>query len=686
MKTIIRFLAITLLYAGLIPSAFAQQNNENHVQIRLIAEHSEIKAGEEIWIGIEKSIAPHWHTYWINPGDSGTPLNADWTLPEGFTIGDIHWPTPQKITYGPLLNYGYEGNTVLLQKLNVPNEIPEGEITLSADIELLVCEEICIPEYGTYTLTLNAPTTAGEDNTAFFKKAASKLPQPLPANASVTFHENNGNLALEIKNLNGEKAELLPLDWGIVTNHEPASITKNGDTYTLSQKRGERALEDLDTIKGLLAYNDNNGAQTAYKFEASPTPSTATTQTTSTPASSGITTLQALLFALLGGMILNLMPCVFPVLSIKALSLIKIANESPEKAKIHGLAYTAGVVLSFLAIAALLLVLKAAGAEIGWGFQLQNPVVVGGLALLLFAIGLNLSGYFEFGKSISVGNTLTQKQGPSGAFFTGILATAVATPCTAPFMAGAIGFALTQSAAVNLLIFAALGLGLALPYLALSFMPALQKIMPKPGAWMDVFKQSLAFPMFLSAIWLTWVLTKQTGASGLLQILLAASTLTFGIWLFKFKNAFAKILAYLIFATTIALVAIQPQIPQTNAPVSKEASHKTYSPQALDQLLKGNNPIFVEMTADWCITCKVNAKIGIKTNATRTAFADNNVEYLIGDWTNGDADITQYLESHGRNGVPLYVYYGPRNKDGKRPDGQVLQQILTPTTIPNLFK
>ena len=694
MRQILSLLTFALIIIGL-PAPSPAQTPDNLVQIRLLAEKSQINANEDIWIGIEQTITPEWHTYWVNPGDSGTATTANWRLPEGFAIGDIQWPIPEKLPYGPLLNYGYENTVTLLQKLTVPAEIPEGAFTLTADIELLVCKEECIPEYGTYTLTLNAPETTTEDNSTLFADALSKLPSKSEAHTAA-FYEQNGNFILEANGfeaINADTIEFLPIDWGIISNSAEQSVRVENNMLTITQARGERSLDTLEIINGLIAFTEQNGTRRALHISATAKPAPITEQpvetTEAAQATNGITIPQALLFALLGGMILNLMPCVFPVLSIKALSLVKIAAENkeaaPHKAKIHGLAYTAGVILSFLAIAAILLILKSAGAGIGWGFQLQNPIVVGSLALLLFAIGLNLSGYFEFGKSISVGNTLTQKQGPSGSFFTGVLATAVATPCTAPFMAGAIGFALTQTAAVNLLVFAALGLGLALPYLALSFTPSLQKIMPKPGAWMDVFKQLLAFPMFLSAVWLTWVLTKQAGATGLLQLLLAASALTFGLWLFKFKRIFAKTLAFIMFATTIGLVSIQSQMPASDTPQA-EMTHNTYSPKALQTTLSGDAPVFVEMTADWCITCKVNAAIGINIPATRKAFTDNNVTYLIGDWTNEDPIITQYLENYERNGVPLYVYYGPRDANGTRPQGQVLPQILTPVTLPNLFK
>ena len=384
------------------------------------------------------------------------------------------------------------------------------------------------------------------------------------------------------------------------------------------------------------------------------------------------------------------MPCVFPVLSIKALSLVKTADKHPNQAKLHGLAYTAGVVLSFVGIAALLLTLKAAGAEIGWGFQLQNPTVIAFLAYLLFLISLNLGGFFDIGgRFTNAGNKLTQGSSLTNSFFTGILATIVAAPCTAPFMAAAIGFALTQSAFVNLTVFAALGFGLALPYLLLSFIPALRHILPKPGAWMETFKQFLAFPMLLSAVWLVWVLSQQSGPTGVLEILTGMTLLTFGIWLFKHKPAKAP-QKYLILGLGIlsifgALVlGIKEPHSAENPAISDETQQfgEVFSPEKLETLLAGKDPIFVEMTAAWCITCKVNHAVAINTKATRNLFKDQNVQYLIGDWTNQDPVITQYLNDYGRNGVPLYVYYGPKNKETEeRPKPVILPQILNPGII-----
>jgi len=441
MRTLLLPILLAILTIA-APNIAKAQSDENLVKIRLLAERGTVSGGDEIWIGIEEYIAPHWHTYWQNPGDSGTITKAKWSLPDGASISDIQWPTPKRLPYGPLMNYGYEGNVVLLQKLKLPATLPEDEITLSADIELLVCKEECIPEYGTYTLTLNGENSENKNNAAFFENAVSKL--PIQTDWAAKFHQNDKSFKLDVTlpdniaaDIKPETLSFFPIDWGLIENAKAQSALLNANTLSFTQNKGERDYTELENSQFVITYTNHEGRQNSFEIKATPMATKAATIPLG-QSETGITIGKALLLALLGGMILNLMPCVFPVLSIKALSLVKIADEHPNLAKMHGLAYTAGVILSFLVIAGALLILKSAGAQIGWGFQLQNPIVVGGLTYLLFIIGLNLMGYFEFGSGLgNVGNKLTQGQGLNGSFFTGVLATLVATPCTAPFMAGA---------------------------------------------------------------------------------------------------------------------------------------------------------------------------------------------------------------------------------------------------------
>lgn len=614
------------------------------VTIRLLPQRTQIEAGKTIWIGIEQSIAPGWHTYWKNPGDSGVAPRVSWTLPEGFEIEDVRWPVPEKIPYPPLLNYGYEKNVVLLQKLRAPENIAAGPVTLKIDAEILVCKEECIPEEESQTITLNDPMAEETDNGPFLRMARDKTPAAVEWAAS--FSEKDGNFILTIDpppaafSCGGDVA-VFPAEWGMIDNAAPAQIAFQEERITLTQKRGERPLDDIAKADFVLACRTKNavqGFELTAKNEAGGSLGASIAALSIADAEKTEAILPALLFALLGGLILNLMPCVFPVLSIKALSLVKIAEKHPELARLHGISYTAGVVLSFVLIAAALIALKAGGAQIGWGFQLQNPYITGALAFLLLLISLNLLGVFEIKNPFgNLGGRLAGGGSLSGTFFTGVLATLVATPCTAPFMAGAIAYALLQPAHVALTVFAALGLGLALPYLLLSFVPALRKRLPRPGRWMITFRQVLSVPMFLAAIWLFWVLSQQ--------------------------------------------------IPGIRQPAHAENFGAPYSQQALKTALDGDEPVFVEMTAAWCITCKVNHAIALNVPSTRALFSDMKVIYLIGDWTNENPAVTNFLSDYGRSGVPLYVFYGPRNAaTGKRPEPKILPQVLTPGTVKDHIK
>lgn len=678
-ESMMRHILILLTLLFLAPAVHAADEGP-YVQIRLVPEHGHIKPGEEIWIAVEQSIASGWHTYWKNPGDSGASPIVKWTLPEGFAAGEIEWPVPHKLPYGPLLNYGYENSAILLQKLKAPASLPEGPITLKADIDVLVCQEICIPETGTYSLVLNGSENELEDNSAWISTAVTKLPKE--ETWSATYHEDGEHFVLQIPTAGIENAVFIPEDWGLIANPATPEISSDEKSLTIRQKRGERAFKEFADIRGLLTYEKDGAHKSSYFYAQKGNAAPVTAPATETPPRT-TNLLQALILAVLGGLVLNLMPCVFPVLSIKALGLVRTAEKSPALAKLHGLAYTAGVLASFIAIAALLLALKAAGSQIGWGFQLQSPEIVTVLAWLLFIIGLNLSGVFDIGNHFgNVGQRLTQGGSPVHSFFTGVLATLVATPCTAPFMGVALGFALVQPAAISLLIFAALGFGLALPYLALSFLPALQHIMPKPGAWMETFRQLLAFPMYASSAWLVWVLSQQSGSMGVFAALMGVVLIGFGVWLLRHSpegktwRYIVRILAILSFLFAILMI---PSTQSSQSTASTDMG-QIWSQQKLDEVLSGDKPIFVEMTAAWCITCKLNHAVAINTNSTRRLFADHNVEYLVGDWTNQDPAITGYLASFGRSGVPLYVYYAPR-KNGARPEAILLPQILTPGIV-----
>ena len=688
-----RIFTVLLVALCALP-ALAQDGAPPYVKIRVLPERGVIKPDETIWIGIEQSIAPGWHTYWKNPGDSGAAPRVTWTLPAGFIASDIHWPAPHKLKYGPLLNYGYSDHVILLQQITAPASLNEGPQTLAADIEVLVCKEECIPEKAVYEITLNGPEGASEDNAEYLNAALEKLPKD--SAWAPMFNENGDIFSLSgappqdeaFAGAKPDSLEFFPEDWGVIENSAPAALDMASGIITITQRRGDQPIDKLEKSRGLLAFTTDSGERRAIAFTAVKGEAPASALQPEPDAAKKLSLLQAILFAVFGGIILNLMPCVFPVLSIKALSLVKISEKDPGLARLHGISYTAGVILSFVAIAAILLALKAGGAGIGWGFQLQNPVVVTLLAYLLFIIGLNLAGVFDvYGQFGTLGHKLTQGEGLSASFFTGILATLVATPCTAPFMAGAIGFALLQPAAVSLAIFAALGFGLALPYLLLSFVPALRSFLPRPGAWMEIFRQLLAFPMFASAAWLVWVVAQQTGAIGLLGALLGMVLIAFGIWVLHHQphtkrwHITIRVVAALAFLLALGFLP-SGQHMEMQHPAEQSSFGDAFTTDKLAQALEGDGPVFTEMTAAWCITCKVNHAVAINVESTRALFAENRITYLIGDWTNQDPVITEYLDSFGRNGVPLYVYYGPRDKtSGARPKPQILPQVLTPGIV-----
>lgn len=699
------FRTFLFLFIALFPFLAVAQSgnsgaNEKYVSIRAIADQVNVQGGETITIGLEKTIVPGWHTYWLNPGDSGAPATIEWDVlgdaPEDFIFSsEFEWPVPSKIPYGPLMNYGYEGQIVLLQDLNLPETLPEGPITLNGRVDILVCEEICIPESHDVSLTLN-PEADNVDDSALIDQARKTLPQERGWKAE--FGEEQSNLVLSVTPDDislferADTVELFFEDWGLVSYPAPESVSIEGEKLVIRQLRGERDLSEIPMTRAVLKVSNADGplddSVQGYRISAGPAPiqnGSAAPLSSSEDGSSNTGLAKAILFALIGGLILNLMPCVFPVLSMKALSLVHMKDKDAGKARLYGLSYTGGILVSFLGIAGSLILLKSFGAEIGWGFQLQNPVVIGLLAYLLFVIGLNLSGLFEItGSFTNFGSKLTQKNDATGSFFTGVLATLVATPCTAPFMAVALGFALTQPAFISLIVFAALGLGLALPYLILCFVPAAREVLPKPGPWMEKFKEFLAFPMFISAAWLVWIFSQQAGTTPAFYLLLGMIGLAFAFWSLKASKD-TKIMRHICVFLSLVLVLIAGAIlfsPTASDMEMKEAG--VYSKTYLEEILTGDNPVFVNMTAAWCITCKVNERIALSIDSTKQIFSEQNVVYLKGDWTNQDPEITKYLDSFGRSGVPLYVYYGPRDKEtGQRPEPVVLPQILTSGIVKN---
>lgn len=693
------FLATLFFAGGNTQAETVKDGKPQYVSIRLLPEFQSVTPGKPLTIAVEETIAQGWHTYWKNPGDSGEALNIKWTLPEGWSARAIDFPTPEPIPVGPLVNYGYSHQVTLLTSLDIPADIKSDRVQLNAELTWLVCADICVPE--TTHITMDLPVSRSGDavptNPELFKTARALMPEDTAWQGMV--EEQDQNLVLSFKTdsvqlnefNNAKEFYFFPEDWGIMLYASPQKIGIEGDQLKITIMRDTRPLSGLSSINGVLAYTTDSGIRKSFNIDIPLSGAQLNNRaSTSEPsASKDISIAQALALAFLGGLILNLMPCVFPVLSMKALSLIKMSAKEQRHAAIYGISYTAGILVCFLAIAGILIALQLTGENIGWGFHLQNPVVVLALAYLFFIMGLNLSGIFDFKGHMltNIGSKLASQQGYAGTFFTGMLATIVATPCTAPFMGTAMGFALTQPPQIALIIFAALGFGLAFPFLLLCLVPSLRGLLPRPGAWMETFRQFMAFPLYASVVWLIWVYTQQdTSEHSLFFALTGLVFIGFYFWVSHLspQNRLAyvavKFLAYLsIFATLVILVGSAYTTPPSGENASSlNFPHIAFTKNSFDTAMEGDNPLFVDMTAAWCITCKVNERVALADADTIALFKEKKIQVLVGDWTNRNPEITDFLHRYGRSGVPLYIYVGPRDPvTGKRPEPLVLPQLLT---------
>ncbi|MBA4741627.1 MAG: thioredoxin family protein [Azoarcus sp.] len=667
-----------------------------HVTARLVASAKAVAPGDTVTVGLAKTIIPGWHTYWRNPGDSGLATTIDWDVTEGVELGDIQWPAPERHSLGPVTNYGYEGEVTLLSPLSVPADAEPGStLALRAAVSWLVCEEVCIPEDVELELMLPVAATTRGDGHPAIDAARARLPQPSPWAARHAGGEDGLRLAVDAGALPEGARDLwfYPYDWGRIDQSASQALSRTADGIVLSVPRGQAPPADAPLAGVLVIREDTPDGMLTTAFELSAprvdavTPGKPVVSNGAAAAAPSIGLGLALLFALAGGLILNLMPCVFPVLAMKVLALVRSGGDS-SGVRGHGLAYLAGVLASFALLAAVVLALQQSGQRLGWGFQFQSPVFVVLVAWLLFAVGLNLSGVFTIGagRLAGIGQSLTTRGGHSGSFFTGVLAAVVATPCTAPFMGAAIGFAMTQPPASLVAIFLALGLGLALPFMVLAWRPALVARLPRPGAWMERFKQFLAFPMYGAAVWLVWVLALQAGADGVLVAAGGMLAIALAAWLYDTTwqararvRRSAQLVAAALVVTTLAVgsgLATQPR--EAAAPRAGAAlAHEAYTPERFDALRAEGRAVFVNMTAAWCITCLVNEQVVLDRGDVAAAFAEHEVAYLKGDWTNQDADITEVLERFGRSGVPLYLYY----PSGVDTEAVVLPQILTPDIV-----
>jgi thiol:disulfide interchange protein DsbD len=670
MKSSLFSIAFLLLLGLFIPTASPADPtatvSTSHARVTLLSEQPHVTPGQTLWLGLRFELMPHWHVYWRNPGASGAAPVLRWTLPDGWQVGDLRWPTPQRIRVGPLTNYGYEDAVMLLVLVRVPERpLPAGPLTLIADAEWLVCREECIPETGRFTLELNPPGgryTATAETRALFAAAREQWPNAAPGHGH--YRLAGDTLTLVVETPNQPDDPLVDVwfaadQWGPVDASGVQRWTRTASGFTISAPVGDVPPTGDTLLEGLVVVEAQDQGATVRR--SYPVRLAAGLPSTETPALSGTT---ALAFALLGGLILNVMPCVLPVLGIKVLGFVREAGADRRPLAFQGLLYGAGVLASFVLLAAGLLTLRAGGASLGWGFQLQSPVLVTLLAYLMLLVGLNLSGVFSVGdRLMGAGQSLTAGGGRGSAFATGVLAAVVASPCTAPFMGTALGFAITRPAGEALAVFLALGVGFALPVVALSFWPAWVRFIPKPGLWMKRFQQTLAFPLYGTAAWLLWVLSQQVDAraygaalAGLILVALAAWL--YGQWQWRLRRGRLGLLGAGLAA---ALTGVLSPLAALDAPtpLGVDRNPTPWSESQVQQHLAAGRPVFVNFTAAWCITCQVNEQMALATENTRRRFTAHEVAYLVADWTRRDPAITRQLERHGRSGVPLYLLYSP---------------------------
>ena len=676
---------LAVLAAALPAWAAGPPDPKDLVQAELVAESASAAPATTLWLDLHLRIKPGWHVYWRNPGDSGLPTEIDWHLPSGFSAGGPLWPVPEHFVQNDIGNYGYAGSADLLVPLAIAKEVAAGDTAmLAADASWLVCADICIP--GGAKLALSLPVTAAPaapDPAAAALFTAVRRELPLPAPFETRFVSGAGEYRLlvpasALDGLRDPTAAFFPYDGSLIDHAaEPRLSHRAHDLELALKKAGAAPPAAPATLAGVLALHGKDGVERVFEIAANPA--------LASPADNGLAWWQALLLAFLGGVVLNAMPCVFPILSLKLLSLTRQAHGHPSEQLGHGLAYTAGVLASFAALGGALLALRAGGQAIGWGFQLQTPVFVAVVAYLLFAMGLSLSGVLAFGAGFAgTGGRFADRAGLTGTFFTGVLATIVATPCTAPFMGAALGFALIAPGPLAIGIFLALGSGLAAPYLAATVIPGWQRVLPRPGPWMDLVKQFLAFPLYGTVAWLLWVLIQEVGPGQSLAALFGLVLVGFAAWIYGRTRLAAPLgrslgagFAAAGFAAAILLVAsfATTGIGMTAASAQDRLAYEPFTAARLAALEAAGKPVFVNLTADWCVTCLINERVVLDSEGVRQAFAARGIVALKGDWTSRNPEITALLQEFGRSGVPLYLLYGGQGKP------VILPQILTASSV-----
>lgn len=669
----IRLIATCLAIPSFLASAAGPSVTTEQVKAELVADAPQgIKAGGTLLAGLMLQHQPHWHTYWRNAGDSGLPTVFTWTLPNGASAGEIEWPAPKRLPVGPLVNYGYEERVLLPVAIKVPADFAGKAFELKLHADWLVCKEVCIPQSGDFALSIPAKASMSTHQAVF---AAARAMRPLDVPATVDATLDASFLTLKVSGLpealRGKTVDYFAENAGVIDHAGRIDQQWNADTLSLKVPLSPQRSDSPQTLQAVLVPTTTvQAVRIDYPVSGWVAPAPLSTAQDNTgapavpsPAAKGW--LASLLLAFIGGLLLNLMPCVFPVLSLKVLGFARHTED--RQALVAGsLAYTAGVVVSFVALAALVLALRAGGEQLGWGFQLQSPVVVSALALLFTLIGINLAGVFEWRGVVPDALAGVQLRHPlADHALTGVLAVAIASPCTAPFMGAALGAAFTLPAAEALSIFAVLGLGMAMPYVIAAVFPGAARWLPRPSAWMERFKVLMAFPMFATVLWLVWVLGHQVGIDGAVGLLGLALALALFMWTWGMSGlehrarTIAIGITAAVLAATVAWAWPALRVAEAPSASTKNARWQTWSPEAIAQANAQGRPVFVDFTAAWCISCQFNKRTTLANAELLADFDRKNVLTLRADWTRRDAAITRELTRLGRSGVPVYAIYAP---------------------------
>jgi thiol:disulfide interchange protein DsbD len=704
---------LAVLACGLVSQVAvvaAQPVRSDNIEAELVAATDAVVPGQPLVAAMRLKHDEHWHTYWQIPGDSGLPTRIQWKLPPGWSAGPVEWPLPQRLPVGPLMNFGYEGEVLLLTTLTPPANLTAGtKVALAARGEWLICKDVCIPGGADLKLELPVRESAGPSRrAALFASMRARVPAPIQLEAAEALIEGNRVRLSFVRAGDTKHFEFFSLEEGRIEPAAKQPVKRAADRVVLSLTAAEPVAPDFNRLKGVLvaeggpANADRGGWAGVVDVPLRPG-AVAAAGTAATSGASGATELAdeaapvtfwiALVGAFIGGLILNLMPCVFPVLSLKLVALLQHRRADdraarPQSLAPHGLAFVCGVVASFVLLAALLIGLRAGGAQLGWGFQLQSPWVIASLTALFFLIGLNLLGSFEFAFGGRIASSRAahdlQDDRVSGSFWTGVLAVIVAAPCTAPFMGAALGYAVTQPGPIAIAVFATLGLGMATPYLLLTLFPQVLARLPRPGAWMERFKQLMAFPMFATCVWLLWVLAQQVDENGVAMML--GALVLFGMAAWSFGLAQRGVMGFRWVAAGAAAFAVYSLVAATGpraveagqaarTKASASSAWQPWSPAAFEREISAGKPVFVDFTAAWCVTCQANKRLVLAGSAVMHEFAAKRVVLMRADWTNRDPAITQELARFKRNGVPLYVLY-----DGKG-GARLLPELLSEDAV-----